>query len=60
VRIDPTTNTIDRIVSLGDAFLSVFAPVAGNTNLVEAAGSVWAMDATNGEVIRLPLTAFKP
>lgn len=52
VRIDPTTNTIDRVSSLGDAFMGA--------NLVVAAGSVWATDWTNNQVIRLPLGAFNP
>jgi virginiamycin B lyase len=52
VRIDPTTNTIDRVISLGDAFMGA--------NLVVAAGSVWATDWTNNQVLRLPMAAFNP
>lgn len=49
--IDPKTNTIGRVVSLGDGFVGA--------NLVVAAGSVWATDWANNQVIRLPLAAFK-
>jgi YVTN family beta-propeller protein len=50
VRIDPATNTIDKVVSLGDAFMGA--------NLVVASGSVWVADLLNNQVIRLPLAAF--
>jgi len=50
VRIDPTTNQIDRVLSLGDAFK------AGG--LVLAAGSVWVTDWVSEQVLRFPLTAF--
>ena len=50
VRIDPATNAIDRELSLGDAFMG--------TNLILAAGSVWATDWANNQVLRLPLAAF--
>ncbi len=50
VSIDPATNTIDRVVSLGDGFMGA--------NLVVADGSVWATDWANNQVIRLPLAAF--
>jgi virginiamycin B lyase len=52
VRIDPTTNTIDRVISLGDAFMGA--------NLVVAAGSVWATDWANNQVLRLSMAAFNP
>ena len=52
VRIDPTTNTIDRIVSLGDGFMG--------GNLVVANGSVWATDGANNKILRLPLAGFTP
>jgi hypothetical protein len=50
VRIDPTTNKIDRVISLGDAFMGA--------NLVVAAGSVWATDWANNQILRLPLAAL--
>lgn len=52
VRVDPATNRIDRIISLGQAFAS--------GNLVLAAGSVWVTDRDNDRVLRLPLAAFMP
>jgi YVTN family beta-propeller protein len=50
VHIDPSTNTIDRTITLGDDF------VGGN--LVVAFGSVWVTDPNGGQVLRLPLSAF--
>jgi virginiamycin B lyase len=50
VRIDPGTNTIDRVVSLGDHFRG--------SNMVVAAGSVWVIDYSVGDIVRLPLAAF--
>jgi len=50
VRIDPATNTIDRVVSLGDTYRG--------EGLAIAAGSVWAQDMTNDQVLRIPLAAF--
>jgi streptogramin lyase len=45
VRIDPTTNKIDRELSLGDTFTGAEA------DQVEAAGSVWVTDSANSQVI---------
>jgi YVTN family beta-propeller protein len=50
VRIDPTTNAIDRTVSLGDSFRG--------SNLVVLKDAVWAIDSANGRILRLPLSAF--
>jgi hypothetical protein len=50
VRIDPTTNAIDRVVSVGDSFRGA--------DLVVATGSVWVIDSANGNILRLPLAAF--
>jgi YVTN family beta-propeller protein len=50
VGIDPKTNTIDRVVSVRDAFTGA--------NLVTAAGSVWATDWANNQILRLPLAGF--
>lgn len=50
LRIDPASNTVDRVVSLGDAFKG--------GGLVVAAGSVWVTDVANNQVLRLPLAAF--
>jgi YVTN family beta-propeller protein len=51
VRIDPTTNQIDRVLSPGVDF-------NGGVDMVVAAGSVWVVDAANNQVLRLPLSAF--
>jgi virginiamycin B lyase len=52
VRINPATNGIDLVISLGAAFMGA--------NLVVAAGSVWATDWANNQVLRLPMAAFSP
>lgn len=52
VRIDPATNTVDRVVSLGETFRG--------EDLLAAFGSIWTIDWTKGDVLRLPLAAFKP
>lgn len=52
VRIDPVTNRVGGVLSLGDAFQSEV--------LVLAFGSVWTTDWANNQVLRLPLAAFKP
>jgi streptogramin lyase len=49
-RIDPATNSIDRVVVPDTAF--------GGGNVVVAAGSAWLLDAYHGQVLRLPLSAF--
>ncbi len=51
VRIDPATNTIDRVVSRDDTFMG--------GNLEVAAGSVWLNDWANDQVIRLPMSTFR-
>ena len=51
VRIDPATNTIDGVFSLGDTFIG--------SGLVVALGSVWTTDDTTSRVLRLPLAAFQ-
>lgn len=51
VRIDPATNSIDRVLVPGTTF-------GGGGDIVVAAGSVWVVDGYNNAVIRLPLTAF--
>jgi len=52
VRIDPATNTIDRVVSVGDHFRGA--------DLFVADGSVWLIDGANATIVRLPLAAFSP
>lgn len=51
VRIDPATNTIDRVL-LPDA------PFGGGGGIVVAAGSVWVSDGYNNVVLRFPLATF--
>jgi virginiamycin B lyase len=51
VRIDPSTNKLDRAVSLGDAF-------AGG-NVVVTADSLWVGDLGENRVLRIPLSAFR-
>jgi virginiamycin B lyase len=51
VRINPTTNQVDRVLSPGANF-------GGGGNMVLAAGSVWVMDGANNQLLRLPLSAF--
>jgi streptogramin lyase len=53
VRIDPATNTIDRVLVPGTTF-------GGGGDIVVLAGSVWVSDGYNNAVIRLPMTAFVP
>lgn len=52
VRIDPATNLVDRVFSLGDTFRS--------ERLLVALGSVWTTNWSNDQVLRLPLAAFAP
>ncbi len=52
VRIDPASNSIDRVISLGDAFTRGI--------LVTVAGSAWVTDWANDQVFRLPMAAFAP
>jgi len=51
VRINPNTNTIDRVLVPSSKF-------GGGGDIVVAAGSVWAADGYNNVVIRLPMAAF--
>ena len=51
VRVDPATDSIDRVVVPGTTF-------HGGGNIVVAAGSVWVFDALHDTLIRLPLSAF--
>ena len=53
VRIDPATNSIDRVLVPGPAF-------GGGGDIVVADGSVWVSDGWNNAVLRLPLSAFQP
>ena len=53
VRIDPSTNAIDRVLVPGPTF-------GGGGDIVVADGSVWVSDGWNNVVLRLPLTAFQP
>jgi virginiamycin B lyase len=53
VRIDPATNSIDRVLVPG-------APFGGGGDIVVAGGSAWVVDGYNNAVIRLPLAAFAP
>lgn len=50
VRIDPASNTVGRVVSLGEAF-------KGGGWLI-ATGSAWVADWANNQVLRFPLAAF--
>jgi len=51
VRIDSTTNQVDRVLSPGADF-------KGGLDMVVAAGSVWVVDGANNQLLRLPLSAF--
>jgi len=52
VRLDPVSHAVDRVVAPGPAFLS------GGADIVVAAGSLWVMDWTTNQVLRLPIAAF--
>jgi streptogramin lyase len=52
-RVDPATNTVDRILAPGTAF-------GGGGDILVTAGSVWVIDGYNSAVLRLPSTAFAP
>lgn len=51
VRIDPATNTIDRV-------LVPDVPFGGGGGIAVVAGSVWVHDFYNGVLLRFPLAAF--
>jgi streptogramin lyase len=51
VRVNPLTDTVDRVIVPGTSF-------HGGGNLVVAAGSVWVFDAIHDALLRLPLSAF--
>ena len=51
VRIDPSTNKLDRAVSLGDAF--------AGSNVVVSADSLWVGDVGENLVLRIPLSALR-
>ena len=53
VRIEPTTNTIDRVLVPSTSF-------GGGGDMVVAAGKVWVVDAYHNTVIGLPMSAFAP
>jgi len=53
VRVDPATNSIDRVLVPGTSF-------GGGGDIVVADGSVWVVDGYNNSILRLPLTAFGP
>jgi glutamine cyclotransferase len=53
VRVNPATNTIDRVLVPGSAF-------GGGGDILLAAGSVWVVDGYHNAVIRLPTSAFAP
>ena len=53
VRIDPATNSIDRVLAPGPTF-------GGGGDIVVADGSVWVSDGWHNAVLRLPLSAFRP
>ena len=48
-----TTNQVDRVLS-PEADFSGYGE-----GMVVAAGSVWVVDITNNQVLRLPLSAFE-
>ena len=53
-RIDPATNTVDRVlVPGGGAF-------GGGGDIVVADGAVWVSDGYNNRLLRLPMSAFAP
>lgn len=52
VRINPATNLVDGVFSLGESFKG--------EQLFQAVGSVWTSDWANNQVLRLPVAAFKP
>ena len=52
VRIDPATNTIDRV-------LMPDSPFGGGGGIVVVAGSVWVHDGYNRVLFRFPLAAFR-
>ena len=53
VRIEPTTNTIDRVVVPSTSF-------GGGGDIAVAGGKVWVVDAYHNTVIGLPMSAFAP
>jgi YVTN family beta-propeller protein len=53
VRINPATNKVDRVLVSGRTF-------GGGGDIVVLGSSVWVTDGYNGEVLRLPLSAFAP
>jgi YVTN family beta-propeller protein len=53
VRIDPATNSIDRVLVPDTTF-------GGGGDIVVADGSVWVLDGYNSALLRLPFTAFAP
>ena len=52
-RVDPATNSIDRVLTPGPSF-------GGGGDILVTAGSVWVVDGYNNIVLRLPLEAFGP
>jgi streptogramin lyase len=52
VRIDATTNEVDRVLSPDMDFSGY------GERMIVAGGSVWVLDYTNNQVLRLPLSAF--
>jgi hypothetical protein len=52
VRINPATNSIDRVLVPGSGFGGGGGVVLGN--------SVWVVDGYNDQILRLPLSAFGP
>lgn len=52
VRIDAATNEVDRVLS-PDVALSGYGE-----HMLVAGGSVWVLDYTNNQVLRLPLSAL--
>jgi len=53
IRIDPGTNTVDRVLVPSTEF-------GGGGDIVVAGGSVWVIDAYHNAVIALPMSAFEP
>ena len=53
VRVNPATNTIDRVLVPGPKF-------GGGGDILVLGDSVWVLDGYNGQVLRMPLSAFAP
>jgi len=53
VRVNPSTNTIDRVLVPGPTY-------PGGWDILPLGDSVWLMDGANNEILRLPVSDFAP